>query len=191
MAVLQRDPVRTRGALLDAAARLVAERGATISLDAVARAAGVSKGGLLHHFRSREALLAGLVEEWLARFDAVVERHVDPADDRPGRLTRAYIRATFDIESVDPDARLWRDSSVLSALMSVPGVLRLADESDRRWRAALDGDGLHAERVALITSALDGLVYGQLLHGRDGDGTGRLREVLLDLTGSTGPLTGR
>lgn len=191
MAVLQRDPVRTRRALLDAAARRVAQRGATISLDAVAQEAGVSKGGLLHHFRSREALLAGLVEEWLARFDAAVERHADPADARPGRLTRAYVRANVDIDVIDPDARLWRDSSVLTALMSMPGVLRLADESDRRWHAALAADGLHPDRVALITSALDGIVYTQLLRGADARAAGSLYDVLLDLTESTGPLIRR
>ena len=63
MAMVQRDSIRTRRALLDTAARLVAERGAGISLDLIAQSAGVSKGGLLHHFRSREALFVGLVEE--------------------------------------------------------------------------------------------------------------------------------
>ncbi len=33
------------------------------TLDAVAAAAGVSKGGLLYHFKSKEALTAGLVEK--------------------------------------------------------------------------------------------------------------------------------
>lgn len=188
MAVAQRDPVRTRRMVLDAAARLVAERGAGISLDLVAQAAGVSKGGLLHHFRSREALFAGLVEEWLGRFDAAVERHVDPGDRAPGRLTRAYIRANFDADVADLDDKLWRNPAILSVLMTMPGVLRLADESDRRWRAALDADGLHPDRVVLITHALDGMVYAQLFHGRDDRRRDGLQDVLIGLTRSPGPV---
>ncbi len=37
------------------------ERSAT--LDAVAAAAGVSKGGLLYHFKSRDALTSGLIQK--------------------------------------------------------------------------------------------------------------------------------
>lgn len=188
MAIVQRDPIRTRRVVLEAAARLVAERGAGISLDLVAHAAGVSKGGLLHHFRSREALFVGLVEEWLSRFDAAVERHVDPDDHGPGRLTRAYVRANFDAEIADLDDTLLRNPATISVLMSMPAALRLAEESDRRWRAALGDDGLHPDRTTLITHALDGMVYSQLFHGRDDRSAGDLREVLLDLTRAQGPL---
>jgi AcrR family transcriptional regulator len=184
----QRDPVRTRRAVLEAAARLVAERGSGVCLDLVAQAAGVSKGGLLHHFRSREALFAGLVEEWLSRFDAAVERHVEPDDQQPGRLTRAYIRANFDIDATDLDEKLWRNPAILSVLMTMPGVLRLADENDRGWRAALADDGLPPDRVVLITSALDGMVYSQLFHGRDDQDGDGLQDVLLALTRSQDPL---
>lgn len=188
MAIVQRDPIRTRRVVLDAAARLVAERGAGISLDLVAQSAGVSKGGLLHHFRSREALFVGLVEEWLSEFDAAVERHVDPDDHGPGRLSRAYIRANFDTGIADLDDTLGRNPAIVSVLMSMPAALRLADESDRRWRAALSEDGLHTDRITLITHALDGMVYAQLFHGRGDRSRDGLRDVLLDLTRAAGPL---
>jgi AcrR family transcriptional regulator len=182
--VTTRDPVRTRRALLDAAARAIAEQGAAVSLEAVAREAGVSKGGLLHHFRSREALLAGVVAEWLARFDAVVERHLDPADTRPGRVARAYVRAhTADLGI---DDRTWRHPALLATLLVTPGVLEQAAAADRRWRAALDADGLHPQRVELITRALDGLLYAQLL-GAPAE-PAELCGLLLALTGSTDPL---
>jgi len=188
VAIVQRDPIRTRRVVLDAAARLVAERGSGISLDVVAQAAGVSKGGLLHHFRSREALFAGLVEEWLSRFDAAVERHIAPDDQQPGRLTRAYIRANFDDDVANLDDKLWRNSAILSVLMTMPGVLRLADENDRRWRATLGEDGLHPDRLMLITNALDGMIYAQLIHGRDDRARDGLQDVLLALTRSREPL---
>jgi AcrR family transcriptional regulator len=190
VAVLQRDPARTRQAVLEAAARLVAERGSKVSLDLVAHAAGVSKGGLLHHFPSREALLVGLVEAWLARFDLAVERHLDSSDDRPGRLTRAYIRANFDLDVADVNESLWRNPAILSVLMSTPAVLDRADEADRRWRAALDADGLHPQRTLLITGALDGVIYGQMLHSAERRYAG-LKDILIELTESGGPIAGR
>ena len=52
--------------LLDAAERLVSEVGAGhLTLEAVARAAGVSKGGLLYHFPSKEALLQAMIDRHL------------------------------------------------------------------------------------------------------------------------------
>jgi AcrR family transcriptional regulator len=51
---------RTR--ILDAAQALVGAGGvAGLTLKAAARGAGVSKGGLLHHFASKEALPAGMM----------------------------------------------------------------------------------------------------------------------------------
>ncbi|MFD4458322.1 TetR/AcrR family transcriptional regulator [Nocardia sp. NPDC058480] len=52
----------TRDRILDALETLLLERGAAqMTLDNVAAAAGVSKGGLLYHFKSKDALLVGLV----------------------------------------------------------------------------------------------------------------------------------
>ncbi|TDT32585.1 regulatory TetR family protein [Naumannella halotolerans] len=60
-------PPAARDKVLQAFAELVAAEGEQVAtLDAVAERAGVSKGGLLYHFGSREALLDGLLEKLLA-----------------------------------------------------------------------------------------------------------------------------
>ena len=62
----------TRDTILDAAQRIAAERGAgRITLDEVARESGLSKGGLLYHFASKEALLQAMLERLIARTSAV------------------------------------------------------------------------------------------------------------------------
>ncbi|MCG5218995.1 TetR/AcrR family transcriptional regulator [Streptosporangium sp. KLBMP 9127] len=186
-AVLQRDADRTRRALLDAAAAAIRAHGPGVSLDAVAREAGVSKGGLLHHFRTKDTLLVGMVEEWTARFDAAVQRHVDPDDDRPGRLCRAHIRAAFDDLGVDD--QLWGHPSVLTALLAVPEVLHRARASEDRWRSDLGADGLHPQRSLLIARTLDGVWMSELLEGRvDHSERQQTRDLLLGLTEQTGPL---
>lgn len=187
-AVLQRDAERTRRALLDAAASALRTHGPGVSLDAVAREAGVSKGGLLHHFRSRDALLVGLAEEWMSHFDAAVQAHLDPADDRPGRLCRAHVRATFDDDLTGPE-QLWRDPAVLAALLAVPEVLRRARETGERWRSDLAADGLHPQRALIIARVLDGVWMSELVEGGvDRDEQRRTRQLLLDLTEHPGPL---
>ncbi len=53
----------TRDAIVDAALVAFADRGyAAASMDDVRLAAGVSKGGLYHHFASKSAVLAAVVE---------------------------------------------------------------------------------------------------------------------------------
>lgn len=56
-------PPRAREKVLDAFESILLEEGErAATLEAVARRAGVSKGGLLYHFGSRDALDAGLVD---------------------------------------------------------------------------------------------------------------------------------
>jgi AcrR family transcriptional regulator len=60
-----------RERILDALQDLLVEQGpGAVTPDTVAARAQVSEGGLLHYFRSKEALLAGLVERAAARLEA-------------------------------------------------------------------------------------------------------------------------
>jgi AcrR family transcriptional regulator len=54
---------RTRSSLLDAAVRLIAERGTRrTSMTDIAHAAGIAKGTLYNHFRNKDEVFAALVE---------------------------------------------------------------------------------------------------------------------------------
>ena len=54
--------------ILDAAEELICTRGiAGFTLDGVAQAAGVSKGGLLYHFRSKDSLISGTQHRMASR----------------------------------------------------------------------------------------------------------------------------
>jgi AcrR family transcriptional regulator len=64
---MSRSPAQTRTRLLAAAARLIGEQGgARLTLDLVAHNAGISKGGLLHHYPTKDALVRGLTNELAA-----------------------------------------------------------------------------------------------------------------------------
>ncbi len=61
-------PPAARDRVLDAFERLLVNRGErAATLDAVAREAGVSKGGLIYHFPSREAMVEGLLDRMRER----------------------------------------------------------------------------------------------------------------------------
>jgi AcrR family transcriptional regulator len=65
----------SREKILDAAAELVAEIGAgRLTLDAVADRAGLSKGGLLYNFPSKDALLQAMIQRMI---DQVTEAKED------------------------------------------------------------------------------------------------------------------
>lgn len=52
-----------RDSILDAALLVVDEKGARhLTIDAVAARSGVSKGGVLYHFQSKQALLSGMLQ---------------------------------------------------------------------------------------------------------------------------------
>lgn len=84
------DEVRRR--LIDASIALASEGGdAAITVDAVARMAGVSKGGFQHHFPTRKALIEAVFDRMWAQFQAHIEACVADDDDPVGRLSRAYL----------------------------------------------------------------------------------------------------
>ncbi|MBE1563023.1 TetR/AcrR family transcriptional regulator [Nonomuraea africana] len=79
-----------RDELLDAAEELLCDQGsAALTLAAVADRAGVSKGGLLYHFSSKEALIKGMVERLIGEFDDLLA--AQPHDT----YTKRYLGATL------------------------------------------------------------------------------------------------
>jgi AcrR family transcriptional regulator len=182
-----RDPARTRRAVLDAAAAAVAGHGAGVSLDVVAREAGVSKAGLLHHFPSRDQLLLAVAGDLVEGFRGAVDAAVDPRDHAVGRVVRGYVNATFDALGTGAPAS---DFVVVTAtLASVPGVAELLAEDKKWWDGVLADDGLHPDRILVITRAADGASVAHFYEGGfDPARLDRTRRLLLALTRDPGPL---
>ncbi|MBC9227018.1 TetR family transcriptional regulator [Aeromicrobium sp. 636] len=107
----------TRDRVLDAFERLLVSTGSrAATLDAVAAEAGVSKGGLLYHFHSREALVDGMVERLReqARADVAkmlsapqgpVEFYLETSVDSGSDFDRALIAASRIAQENDAGAR--------------------------------------------------------------------------------------
>ncbi|MHC3000516.1 TetR/AcrR family transcriptional regulator [Microbacterium sp. HJ5] len=141
-----------REEILEVARRLTLEQGAVPSLNAVVDAAGVSKGGLIHHFPTRAALVAGLARAAMASVDAAMTT-----------AAAAGIAATEWLRLSLPDRE---ERELLQALAAAfhpddsrfGELLDEAREAIARWEgmiAAEVGDPIRARVIRLVG---DGLV---------------------------------
>jgi len=87
----KKQPELVRRAILDHAESLVMSEGvAGLTIQAVAAAAGVTKGGVFHHYASKQALLEAMFADMVDRLDAEIDGHLQ-TDTARGCFTRAYI----------------------------------------------------------------------------------------------------
>ncbi|WP_160309649.1 TetR/AcrR family transcriptional regulator [Rubrobacter aplysinae] len=179
----KRGSADTHQKLLDAAERIVLGEGAgRLTLDAVAREAGVSKGGLLYHFPSKERLVAEMVEHLaVERFERELDRRVQRSegqekdDGGDGSWVRAYVEATFEPE--DEERNLAVQSGLFAAVANDPALLEPLRERYGALQERAENDGVDPALATIVRLASDGLWFLELfdIPGVEGE----LREEVL------------
>ena len=92
--MMGRKQIIDRETLLDAAEAVVFREGAgQFTIDAVAAEAGVSKGGVLYAFSTKDALIDALFERVFASFDESIESFINEAGDSPENRVKAHVLA--------------------------------------------------------------------------------------------------
>jgi AcrR family transcriptional regulator len=169
-------PEQIRRALLDHAAEMAAARGlGNISLAAVARAAGVTKGGLFHHFPTRKNLVEAVCADLVAAMDALIDGHMAAGPRVYGAFTRAYVLATLERP---PRGNPWAALSM--AALTDPDLRALW----ARWleaRLARHADTDADPDLEVVRHAADGVWLADLLgtEPKTAARTAALRERLL------------
>jgi AcrR family transcriptional regulator len=156
--------VATRDRLLQATIHIIQNQGVErLTLDAVAKEAGVSKGGLLYHFASKEALVAGVIQCLIDEFDADIAAELDrdTAPDSPGKWLRAYVNSSFN-GKVPPTQFI---TSLLSAVTVNPELLKPVKIQFEAWQQKILAPGLDPVRACLVSFAADGFVYSEIFGG--------------------------
>ena len=96
---LRADAERNRRRILDVARRLFAERGLSITLDDVAREAGLGVGTVYRRFASREALVEALFEERMDEIVAIADEALELAD--PWEALTTFLERTMMLQATD------------------------------------------------------------------------------------------
>ncbi|KWX69938.1 TetR/AcrR family transcriptional regulator [Paenibacillus jilunlii] len=154
--------------------------GEQLTLELVARRAGVSKGGLLYHFPGKEALVNGVVETLTNSFEADLEKRIGADQIRSGKWSRAYIESTFDEAGAGNDI----GTVLASALFLNPESLNGIRSAYTEWQRNIENDGIDPVQSTIARLAADGLWFAEMfgLAPPDKELKQRVRDELLRLT---------
>lgn len=127
----QTDSAHTADRLLDAYSELLIEGGEkAATLDAVAARAGISKGGLLYHYGSKDALTAGLIE----RLSHLVDEDVAAMAADPEGPVAFFIRTST--ATATPFDVAYNATVALAQGGDASAAAAIAD-ARARWHSAL------------------------------------------------------
>jgi len=183
-----RESTSVRDRLLNAAERVVVRDGVSnMTLEAVAREAGVSKGGLLYHFRSKATLVSAIVERLGTRCQADQALALATDSDSPGAFTRAYLAARSEPPKPEEEPVL---TAILAAAGTDPQYLEPIRHRCKEWQARLESDGINPVTATIVRLAIDGLCLCRLMGLPIPEGEMRQR-VLDQLSAMTAPTESR
>lgn len=158
-----RRPTITRERLLEIAEGIVRSDGAAgLTIDALARAAGISKGGVQYSFSSKEDLIHALIERWTRQFDALLGE-IDEAP--PADLIRKYIKVMRSSQAA-MNAKM---AGLMIAYIQNPQNIIETREWYRAMFRRLDGGGSEAQAARVALLAIEGLFLLRIT-GIDEDG---------------------
>jgi AcrR family transcriptional regulator len=158
----RRLPSNAREQILDAANAVVALKGvASLTLEEVAREAGLSKGGVLYHFPSKEALTAAMIERFIHRFDDAMARVAERDPDKRGSYARAYVRVSMGDVPGGTDMIDRINGSLTAALANYPERLAPVRGQGARNQKLIANDGLDPIIASIIRFAVDGMWLGE------------------------------
>ena len=132
--------------ILESAANIVNRQGTDyLTLDAVAKEASISKGGLLYHVKNREGLIKELVNYANELYRENVNSHIDNTHCKQGQWLNAFIE----------NAPI--TSAMLAAQGSNKALLLPLKSLYEDWQSQIVNDGLDEIDATIIRLAVDGL----------------------------------
>ena len=154
-------PGPARDRILEAAERVVAEVGAArLTLDVVAQAAGVSKGGLLYHFPSKESLLGALAQRYVQNMEHCIESAKGRISEQD--QSRDLKACIVGILGSDPRSKAM-GAALLATAANDLTLLEVIRERLAAYNQELAASGADFPRAAIVTLAIDGLMMRESL----------------------------
>jgi AcrR family transcriptional regulator len=151
---------RSRNVIIQAALTIIARDGPRrLTLDAIAREAGISKGGLMHQFRSKQAVLKALLEYQSEYFEKFSQDYMAQAGAASPEVNLATQIA------VSREAITTQQSvvfAILGAISEEPGLMSMFKEIDAKKLDAIKAEAVDPELAILRWYAAKGLLLSTL-----------------------------
>jgi AcrR family transcriptional regulator len=173
----------SRQHILDVAAQIASDHGASqLTIDAVAKLAGISKGGVMYHFGSKDELLSALVD----RVTQMALTRMSESEALFGDRVCPMLDALIDEGLRNDPAEQTLFSGLLGAVANNPRLAEPAANAYSAMYRRLESMEAMAPNALTIALALDGLLFLRLLKLVDFDATNieKLRVMLKRLAES-------
>ena len=173
------DGQRNRERLIDAAKTAFAEVGADVSLDEIARRAGVGTGTFYRHFPNRDAIVEAVYRREVRQLGEAATRLVESMP--PGEALREWMRVFVDYIATKRVIALALGAMVggASELYAASGVVIADSMALLVGRAAAAGDIRADADPGDLLRALVGFTYGNASPGWQASAL-RLIDLLMD-----------
>ncbi|WP_425475478.1 TetR/AcrR family transcriptional regulator [Mesorhizobium quangtriensis] len=144
----------SRDKIVAAAVELSKEVGpGHVSLDAVAQRAGVSKGGLLYNFPTKQKLLEAIVAHHIEEFETAFQRKIDNNADK----TDGVISACVELFEKKHKNKMPPASGFLAALIENPDLMHPARVFNRRLVDMIRANASNEAAALVVFLAIEGL----------------------------------
>jgi AcrR family transcriptional regulator len=152
---------RTRDAAVAAALAIVTREGAAkLTIDAIARESGVSKGGVLHHFRTKEAVLKALFEHQIDKGTALYQSLLESMPPQQPEPHLAAQIAAFRTAVSHPKSATF---AIATALADAPDLVAGIKENDAKRVAIVKAEASDPTIALVRWSAAMGLALSEIL----------------------------
>ncbi|SFE24074.1 DNA-binding transcriptional regulator, AcrR family [Lentibacillus persicus] len=157
--------------LFEAAQRIINSRGVShLTLENIAKEAGMSKGGLLYHYPNKNALIEGGIKGVLENYAKEME-NLNSQDTQNGHFLRSYAEVSLN----NPQQLT---SGLLAAISTNPELLQPIQDHYQNWQGKIEEDGLDPVLATIVRLTIDGLWFCDLFGLAPPEG--ELRKDLLE-----------
>ena len=171
---------RSRSAAIQAALAIIARDGpGRLTLDAIARESGISKGGVMHQFRTKGAVLKALLDHQIEYFEKFSKDYLaELGEEQPEAQLSAQI-ATLREVATNPNSVAF---AIVGALAEEPGLLSVTREREVEKIEHMKGEAADPDLAMLRWAAARGLALSALfgLYAFSEEERERLFDRLLD-----------
>ena len=147
--------------MLDAASTIIKRDGpGKLTLDAIARESGMSKGAVVHHFRTKEGVLKALMDFQIGYFEEFTSRYLEKLDGASAQPILASQIAVNHQVAIEPQELAF---AMLAVIAENPWLHSAARDMAAQKVEEIKREAKDPDLALLRFSAARGLAFSSLL----------------------------